>query len=103
MVVAGVGEGVEEVSEEVLADAVRAMHDLGNWSSGKMFTTENALDRYAMNFIGGMIGGGVNGLTTDFSVFNRMAGLSAQDSLKQLIYKINNGEKDEILKTIEKT
>jgi hypothetical protein len=28
------GEGIEEVSEEVLADVVRTAHDLGNWIAG---------------------------------------------------------------------
>lgn len=101
--VAAFGEGVEEVSEEFLADAIRCIHDLGHWSEGKMLDTDKMFDRYAMNFVGGFIGGGVNGLVTDFSVFNRLSNLSAEDSMKQLIYKINNGEADEIKRDIEKT
>ena len=101
--VAAFGEGAEEVSEEFLADAIRCIHDLGHWSEGKMLDTDKIFDRYAMNFVGGFIGGGVNGLATDFSVFNRLSNLSAEDSMKQLIYKINNGEADEIKRDIERT
>lgn len=28
------GEGTEEVTEEILADVVRGAHDLGNWITG---------------------------------------------------------------------
>lgn len=101
--VAGVGEGIEEISEEALADAFRGIHDLANWSSGRMFKGEDWLDRYGMNFIGGLIGGGVNGLTTDFSQIKRTSQLSANDALKELIYKINNGEINDIRKAIETT
>jgi hypothetical protein len=31
-----------------------------------------------MNFIGGMIGGGVNGMSIDFSVFNRIAKMTPE-------------------------
>lgn len=102
-VVAGVGEGLEEVSEELLADAIRGLHDLGNWSSGKMFESESILDRYAMNFIGGLIGGGVNGLATDFSVFNRVNKMTSEQAMKELIHKLNNGEAESIKKDIENT
>ena len=85
--VAGFGEGVEEVSEEFLADAIRVLHDMSGLSKGKMFTTENIFDKYAMNFLGGMIGGGVNGLSIDFSTFSRIAEMSPEASMRELIYK----------------
>ena len=104
--VVGAGEGIEEVTEEFLADAIRGIHDLATWatrsSDKRMFSTENILDRYAMNFIGGLIGGGVNGATIDFKTFNKVAGLSPEASMRELIYKLNNGEYNEIKEIINK-
>lgn len=98
--VGGIGEGVEEISEEFLADAFRVIHDLGNWSEGDMFNSDNMLDRYGMNFVGGLIGGGVNGLNTDFSAFKRINNMTSDQAMKELIYKINNGDLKEIMNAI---
>jgi len=76
--VGAVGEGVEEVTEEFLADAFRTMADLAHWTDTDMLKTDNILDRYGMNFIGGLIGGGVNGLNTDFSAFKRINNMTSE-------------------------
>lgn len=59
-----VGEGLEEVSEELISDVAREIYqlsgqfgfdttlkDIGAW--------DNALERYTMSFLGGAIGGGI--------------------------------------------
>ena len=59
-----VGEGLEEVSEELISDVSKSIYelagqlgadttlkDVGSW--------DNALERYTMSFLGGAIGGGV--------------------------------------------
>lgn len=98
--VGAVGEGVEEVTEEFLADAFRTMADLAHWTDTDMLKTDNILDRYGMNFIGGLIGGGVNGLNTDFSAFKRINNMTSEQAMKELIYKINNGDLKEIMNSI---
>jgi hypothetical protein len=57
-------EGVEETSEELLADLSKslftAIYQLGG-SKTDLHAFENVFDRYAMSFIGGTVGGGIAG------------------------------------------
>lgn len=100
--VTGLGEGVEEVSEEALADAIKGIADLAKWTNGSLLNTDDWFDRYAMNFIGGVIGGGVNGITLDFSTIAKTAKLTPQEATRQVIHMINNGETEELFKAIDK-
>ena len=102
MAAMGLGEGIEEVSEEFLADAIRGIHDLANWSSGKMFNSEKMFDRYAMNFIGGLVGGAVNGASIDFKVLSRYGNMSANEAMKEFLYDYRNGEGKQYFDAIDK-
>lgn len=58
------GEGVEEVSEELVADTSKSLYELAgqlgfNTSVSDVGAWDNAFDRYAMSFLGGALGGGV--------------------------------------------
>ena len=101
--VVGVGEGLEEVSEEALADAIKGIADLAKWTNGSLLNMDDWFDRYAMNFVGGLIGGGVNGATLDFSTITKTAKLTPQEATKQVIHMINNGETEQLFKAIDKT
>ena len=67
------GEGTEEVSEELLADFSKACFNGVGWLRGddtrlEAFDNgdwEKILNRYSMNFIGGFIGGGAAGFSLE--------------------------------------
>ena len=59
-----IGEGVEEVSEEVVTDTAKSIYELAgklgaDTSVKDVGAWDNAFERYAMNFLGGAIGGGI--------------------------------------------
>ena len=59
-----VGEGLEEVSEELVTDLAKEFYQLAGQLGANTTTTdvgafENMLDRYAMSFLGGSMGGGL--------------------------------------------
>lgn len=59
-----VGEGIEEVAEEVVADTAKSIYEIAgklgaDTSVRDVGAWDNAFERYAMNFLGGAIGGGV--------------------------------------------
>lgn len=58
------GEGLEEVSEELITDVSKSMYELaGHFGADTTLKDvgawENALERYTMSFLGGAIGGGI--------------------------------------------
>ena len=58
------GEGMEEVSEELVTDMSKSVYELAgqfgfDTSTKDVGAWDNAFDRYAMSFLGGAIGGGV--------------------------------------------
>ena len=59
-----VAEGLEEVSEEAVADVAKSIYELAgklgaDTQSLNVGAWDNAFERYSMNFLGGAIGGGV--------------------------------------------
>lgn len=78
----GLGEGVEEVSEELLADFSKGAYDIVNWlrgndvrldaagfhwgEEGRSWDFNNIRDRYGLSFVGGAIGGSLTSLGTNF-------------------------------------
>lgn len=58
------GEGLEEVGEELIMDTSKSIYELAGALGAKtsqrdIGAWENAFDRYAMSFLGGAVGGGV--------------------------------------------
>ena len=93
------GEGTEEVSEELLADAVRKIHDVVPWlrgSDGKeMFSTDRIFDRYLQNFVGGFIGGGIAGLGFEgsdsaYKQYRDLENMTSEQAMQRMIYKLRN-------------
>ena len=103
----GLGEGFEEVSEEALADVVRVSHDLVNWlTDGKqkdMLNMDGWQTRYAMNFIGGLIGGGTHSVLQNYNTFNTFNNLSSQEAMKYVINEFRQDGGKELFETLEKT
>ena len=91
------GEGLEEVSEELIADLSKTLGELagklGYFSQSDQGAWENALDRYMMSFLGGAAGGGLfYGVD---AIQNRNK--STQEFQTDLVYLLRQGRKDEIL------
>lgn len=99
----GLAEGLEETSEELLADFSKSCFNTWQWlqgDEGRMTAWDNIWDRYSMSLIGGALGGGLTAAGTNFKVSTQP--LTTEQAKQELIYKIKNGEEEDILKTLDK-
>lgn len=96
------GEGIEEVSEELAADLSKQLGQIagqfGYASQTDYGAWENWFDRYAMNFLGGAVGGGI---FYGVDVYQNR-GRNAKELNNDMIYLIRNGKKDELISEIGK-
>lgn len=94
------GEGLEEVSEELVADLSKTLGELagklGYFSQTDYGAWENALDRYMMSFLGGAAGGGLFYGVDAIQNRNKQT----QEFQTDLVYLLRQGKKDEILAEI---
>ena len=94
------GEGIEEVSEELVMDFFKVTHnilvDLGAASTEQKFDFEDWHKRYLMSFAGGAIGGAVFGLS---DMVNSIK--APKDVNQELTYLLRNGKKSEILNELD--
>ena len=97
------GEGLEEVSEEVVTDISKGIYEvlgeLGfDTTVKKVGAFEEALPRYGMSFLGGTIGGGLF-----YGVHVYQNGKFHVDTTQdEIIYLVRNGRTKELLDTLEK-
>ena len=100
------GEAFEETSEELLADASKAIFNVTRWLRGKdalnFWDGDNALDRYAMSALGGLFGGGITSAATNFSQVRSLAGMDNSAAMQQLLYMANNNQLGDFLKQVDK-
>lgn len=100
------GEAFEETSEELLADASKAIFNVTRWLRGKdalnFWDGDNALDRYAMSALGGLFGGGITSAATNFSQVKSLAGIDNSAAMQQLLYMANNNQLGDFLKQVDK-
>lgn len=95
------GEGLEEMSEELVVDLSKATF---NWaqemgytkSKQKLDAWENAAERYGMNFFGGALGGAIF-YGVDIAQ-NRKA--TNEQTNQELIYLIRNGRTSELMEEL---
>ena len=96
------GEGLEEVSEEIVSDVSKYMGELagklGYFSQSDYGAGENAFDRYAMSFLGGAAGGGLFYGVEAFQNRNT----SSKDFQNELTYLLRQGKKDEIFAELDR-
>lgn len=102
-----VGEGLEEVSEELVTDLSKQIYEIAGEFSPNFINRsgvtdvgawENAKERYLMSLLGGAIGGG---LFYGVDVFQR--GSFKRDTTKdELIYLVANNRTQEALKELDK-
>lgn len=100
------GEAFEETSEELLADASKAILNITRWLRGKdalnFWDGDNALDRYTMSALGGLLGGGITSAATNFSQVRSLAGMDNSAAMQQLLYMANNNQLGDFLKQVDK-
>ncbi len=100
------GEAFEETSEELLADASKAIFNVTRWLRGKdalnFWEGDNALDRYTMSALGGLFGGGITSAATNFSQVRSLAGMDNSAAMQQLLYMANNNQLGDFLKQVDK-
>lgn len=100
------GEAFEETSEELLADAFKAILNVTRWLRGKdalnFWDGDNALDRYTMSALGGLFGGGITSAATNFSQVKSLAGMDNSAAMQQLLYMANNNQLGDFLKQVDK-
>lgn len=102
----GLGEGVEEVSEELLADFSKSCFNLVQQLQGdetRMHAWDNMKDRYAMSFIGGILGGSINAAASDYKGYRELDNMTSKQAMQELIYKVRNNEMADFWKVIDKT
>lgn len=104
------GEGVEETSEELLYDLAKGLYnaqaalrgketrlsafDNGDWKS--------ILNRYALSFVGGTLGGGLGELHPEFQAASRLHAMTLDEANAELVQIVKEGRADEFINTIEK-
>jgi hypothetical protein len=97
------GEGLEEVSEELVSDMAKSLYQLagefGLVSQKDVGAWENAGDRYLMSFFGGAIGGGLfYGVD---AIKNPKSAVDIQYH-RELMNAVRQGKTDEILEELGK-
>lgn len=96
------GEGLEEVSEELVSDfskwAGEIAGDLGYASQTDYGAWDNAFERYAMSFVGGSLGGAMFGLKEVYD--NKDVKKEEYDN--KLTYLLRQGKRNDIVNEISK-
>lgn len=113
---AGVGEGVEEVSEELLADFSKGCYNVVNWLRGddtridsfgynfetQQFNLDDIINRYSMSLVGGFVGGGLTNVGTNYASINSLSNMTSQQAIQEVVYMARNGGLDKFLKEVNK-
>ena len=98
-------EGVEETSEELLADLSKALftaaYQLGG-SETDLHAFENVFDRYAMSFIGGTVGGGIAGGLPGYRAARYNNSMDGKQATRELVDIVQQGKAEEFLATADK-
>ena len=98
-------EGVEETSEELLADLSKALftaaYQLGG-SKTDLHAFENVFDRYAMSFIGGTVGGGIAGGLPGYRAARYNNSMDGKQATRELVDIVQQGKAEEFLATADK-
>lgn len=86
----GLGEGVEEVSEEALADFSKSCFNLVQQLQGDSvrmnawnhnWDWSEAANRYGMSFAGGILGGGINAAASDYKANREILNMNSQQAM----------------------
>lgn len=105
MIANALGEGVEETAEELLYDLSKTTANFLYTLSGsdtKLTTWDNVPSRYALSFVGGVIGGGLGQARSEFRNAAQLTSMSEQEAYNKLVDIVRNHEEDEFLQVINK-
>lgn len=117
-IAAGLGEGLEEVSEELLADFSKGCYDVVKWLRGedtrinsfgfqwndgeRSWNGQELIDRYGLSFVGGFIGGGINNVGTNYRMVNNYNKMGTEQALQELMWISKEGQTEAFLKSLDK-
>ena len=105
MVSNALGEGVEETSEELLYDLSKTVynfiHQL-NGDSHRLTAWDDVGNRYALSFVGGVIGGGLGQARSEFRNAAALTDMSQKEAFNELIEIVKEHKEDDFLKIINK-
>lgn len=110
------GEGVEEMSEELLADFSKGCYDVVKWLQGEdtrlntfgydftkgQWEGSEIRDRYLLSLVGGAIGGGLTNVVTNYKMIDNYNSMSRQEAVEQLVYMARNGGLDQFMRDVNK-
>lgn len=114
----GLGEGVEEVSEEIIADLSKGIFNTVKWLQGdndvrmnsfgftwddngnRSWDKDDFWTRYGMSFFGGLIGGGITNVGTSYNVHKELGKMDLNRAKEHLVYALRNGEGDALRKEL---
>lgn len=99
MLLNATAEGVEEMTEEFVQDAIQFAESLKS-DNYKKDIFGDAAERYAMSFFGGFLGGGIFGFDSSFRNAKSIQNMSVEQAYANLIRGIRNGKKDDIIKEL---
>lgn len=113
---AGAGEGVEEVSEELLADFSKGCYDVVKWLQGDNtrlnafgydfdkgeWDGKDILDRYGMSLVGGAVGGSLTNAFTSYKSFKQLDNMTSQQAIQEMVYMSRNGGLQDFIKQVDK-
>lgn len=111
------GEGIEEVSEELLADFSKGCYDVVKWLQGDntrlnsfgydfekgQFNGSEIVDRYGMSLIGGFVGGGLTNAAMNYKAINSFDKITNQKAIQELVYMARNGGLNDFMKQVNRT
>lgn len=110
------GEGVEEVSEELLADFSKGCYDVVKWLQGEdtrlnsfgydfskgTWNGSELIDRYGMSLVGGFVGGGLTNLGTNYKMINGFNNMTSEKAIQEVVYMARNGGLQDFLRQVDK-
>lgn len=103
----GLGEGIEEVSEELLYDFTKQLYNSYYWLTGddlRYKAWDNMGERYSLSFVGGLMGGSLFSGTQTYNAFKNglYANMDNKSANEYLISLIRQGKRQDIENAIDK-
>lgn len=98
------GEGVEEVSEELLADLAKQAYNTVKWMTGstsRLDAWQDMTNRYLLSFFGGAIGGSIAGV--DLKYANALKNMTTEQATEKMVaISRDPDQRDAFFKNLDK-
>lgn len=112
----GLGEAVEESTEELLADFSKGAFNTWQWLTGddtrmnsfgynsqtKEFNTSELIDRYGLSFVGGFFGGSAFNVMQSYKGLKGIGNMTSEQAIQELVYMARNKELSRFEKDLNK-